>query len=271
MLPCRLSFYILFFLSTVGLGISASAAVSADASGTATSDPQATQLVSEAYATLIGNAPLSDIAVSGTGSWPSGDSTNTGSIEIQAKGTGMSRIVSAGTSITEVRNDSAGLPDGEWVGADGVTHRFAAHNCWIPAGWLLPQTVIISAMSNNVILTYDGQITQNGVTADQIHFSRILTTESAAGSADIAHLSRVDLLLDAGSHLPLSVRFNLHPDNDPSVDIPVEVHFSSYQNTSGTLLPLGIQQYLNGTLQVDIAVESVVVNSGIPDSAFTLQ
>ena len=84
-------------------------------------------------------------------------------------------------------------------------------------------------------------------------------------------LSSIDFYLDATSSLPLSITFNVHPDDDASTAIPVEVDLLSYQANNGIQIPMHIQQSVRGTLVLDFVVTSVTLNSGIPESYFTIQ
>jgi hypothetical protein len=51
----------------------------------------------------------------------------------------------------------------------------------------------------------------------------------------------------------------------------VEVDFSNYQATNGTQVPRHIQQYVQGTLTLDLVLTGVSLNSGLPDSDFNIQ
>ena len=84
-------------------------------------------------------------------------------------------------------------------------------------------------------------------------------------------LSATDLYLDSASLLPLAIRFNVHPDDDFGLDIPVEVDFSNYQAINGVQVPLHIQKFLQGTLVMDINLTSATFNSGLSDSQFQVQ
>jgi len=77
--------------------------------------------------------------------------------------------------------------------------------------------------------------------------------------------------LDAATLLPIAITFNVHPDVDANINIPVEVDFSNYQLLNGLAVPLHVQQYLQGGLFLDAVFTNVVVNSGLPDSDFVIQ
>jgi hypothetical protein len=76
--------------------------------------------------------------------------------------------------------------------------------------------------------------------------------------------------LDASTYLPVALTFNAHPDNDAGTNIPVEIDFSNYQQVNGVQIPFHVQKFLNGPLFLDVTVQSAVVNSGVPPSAFSV-
>ena len=90
-------------------------------------------------------------------------------------------------------------------------------------------------------------------------------------TAEIQGLSAVDLYLDAATHLPVALDFNIHPDNDFGLSIPVEIQFSGYQKMGGIIVPTHIQKLIQGTLTFDFYVSSVTINSGLTDSEFSTQ
>ena len=89
-------------------------------------------------------------------------------------------------------------------------------------------------------------------------------------AAEIVRLGTMDIYLDPQSFLPRVIDFTEHPDNNPNTDIAVEIQFGNFQNLNGGLIPFHIQKLLQGSLTLDLAVTSVVLNSGVPDSEFAL-
>jgi hypothetical protein len=70
--------------------------------------------------------------------------------------------------------------------------------------------------------------------------------------------------------LPASITFNAHPDNDSASNLLVEIDFSNYQSVNGFSVPMHIQKYLQGTLLIDLTVETAAFNTGIPLSEFAI-
>ncbi len=89
-------------------------------------------------------------------------------------------------------------------------------------------------------------------------------------AAQLQKLSQMEIYLDPTTLLPLSLAFNVHPDGDANTNIPIEIRYSNYQAVNGVQVPFHIQRFINGTLFLDLTVQSVTINSGISASAFTL-
>jgi hypothetical protein len=83
---------------------------------------------------------------------------------------------------------------------------------------------------------------------------------SAKATALIRSWSQTDLTLDPATFVPSSLKFNIHPDNNSSANLPVEVRYSNYKNVSGVELPMHIERYVNGGLQLCIDIDSAIVN-----------
>src|SRR2546430_6247283 len=86
-----------------------------------------------------------------------------------------------------------------------------------------------------------------------------------------AHLTQVDFFLDSTTLLPVAVTFNIHPDDNAMLDIPVEIRFSDYRPVNGPYIPFHIQKYLNNGLCLDFLADSVNLNTGLTSTAFTVE
>lgn len=72
--------------------------------------------------------------------------------------------------------------------------------------------------------------------------------------------STTNLGLDPVSLLPAVMTFSVHPDNGAPSSIAIEIHYSDYHSVSGVQIPFHIQRYVNGSLQLDILVNSAQIN-----------
>jgi hypothetical protein len=72
--------------------------------------------------------------------------------------------------------------------------------------------------------------------------------------------STTDLGIDPTTTLPSVLRYQVHPDNGANVDIPIEIRYSNYQKVNGAEIPFLIQRYVNGSLQLEIRVNSAQIS-----------
>jgi hypothetical protein len=145
------------------------------------------------------------------------------------------------------------------------------HNCWTDASWFFPVLSSLAASDPSVVLSYVGLESRAGLSVHHLRSYRYVPAKSAKTTALTLQLSTTDYYLDASTLLPVAAVFNIHPDDDASVNIPVEILYSQYQLMNGLQVPLHIQRYLQGELAVDLLVSSAMVNSGLPDSEFNIQ
>lgn len=245
------------------------------ASQAATQNPQAVALALQSANAMTRGNPIADVTLSGTATRIAGSDEQTGTVTIQLKGTQESRIALAlsGGTYTEIRNFVQGASAGSSTGLDGVARAMAFHNCFTDAAWFFPAlSSLSSAVSNpNAVISYVGPETHAGIEVQHIRFSQTINSPDSFSVQLIAHLSTIDFYLDSTSLLPVAMAFTTHPDNNGSLDIGVEVRFSNYQINSGVLTPLHIQKFINGNLYLDLIVNSVVFNSGLPDNTFATQ
>ena len=74
--------------------------------------------------------------------------------------------------------------------------------------------------------------------------------------------STTDIGLDPKSLLPAVLLYKVHPDHgSQAVIIPIEVHFSNYQKVDGIEIPFLIQRFVNGSLQLEIKVDTAQITS----------
>ncbi|HEV2348769.1 MAG TPA: hypothetical protein VG028_02880 [Terriglobia bacterium] len=227
-------------------------------------------LASQSLQAAVGSTTLTDATLQGTVNYTAGSDEESGTFTLEVKGNQESKLALnlSGGQRTEIRQLQAGAR----VDTSGVEHPMALHNCWVDASTLFPTFSVWGALNDQQVATaYIGQTVWEGATVDHLQISRVVPTESAAMTTEIQNLSAVDLYLDAGTHLPVAVTFNAHPESDLNINFPVEILFSGYQKMDGVVVATHIQKLVQGTLTFDFYVSSVAINSGIPDSAFSVQ
>jgi hypothetical protein len=234
----------------------------------ATSDPTALAFVAKSIAALTGGMPITDVTLTANVNWNVGPAIQTGSATFLAKGSDKSRVdltLSGGTR-TDIRNSSNGFPLGEWINNGAAPTRYSSFNCWGDPGWFFPALSSLSGLDPTVVFSYVGLENQAGVSVQHLRSFRAVSAIAVS-----QQLSMMDFYLDASSFLPVSLAFTAHLDNNSNVNIPIVVQLSNYQATNGLQVPMHVQQYLQGGLLLDSVITGVTVNSGLPDSDFTIQ
>jgi len=235
------------------------------------SDPQAVSFASKSILALIGPIQVTDVTLTGSVTWSGGATPDTGTVTLLASGTGESRmnlVLSNGTW-TEIRDSSAGVAQGQWIAQGGAKGLFAAQNCVTDAVWFFPPLGSL-AQGPNVVLTYVGQETQNGVAVQHIQ-SYIYQQNPAGLNPSPQQLSTIDFYLDASTFLPVAITFNAHPDNSASINLQTEVDFSNYRALSGVMVPTHIEKLSQGNAIADITISGAVFNTGLPLSDFAIK
>jgi len=219
---------------------------------------------------MIGNHTINAVTLTGTATWGAG-STDTGTVTLKAIGTGKSRMdltLTDGTR-TEIRDASAGNARGKWISPDGTSGMFAAHNTQTDPVWFFP---LLGSLSGGMqtVLSYIGKENRDGHLVEHLRSMASHAASAAGTDSTPKKLSAMDFYLDAETHLPVALEFYLHPDNDSSTNILIEIDYSDYQVISGVQVPMCIQRSANGAPVVDISVTSATFNAGVALSDFSI-
>jgi hypothetical protein len=255
----------LFSLSSFGQSLAASTTTT----GSAT---QAVQLLQKALAALSPNATTRDTTLSGSVHHISGAIDENGTASLQAISAGASKLVLNLPSgqFTEVRDLTATPAAGHWSGSDGVTNPIASHNLLNEPSWFSPVAIVsrlVLSPSSVAILVGTEELGTQSVQ----HISVYQVPPATLALPDsYPHLTQVDLYLDSSTFLPAAVRYDIHPDDNESADIPIEVDFSDYRAVQGTQVPYHVQRLINNGLVFDIQVDSVTLNTGLSPTSFTV-
>jgi len=239
------------------------------------SDPQAVSLANQAMAALMNGVAVSDVMLSGNAVWTSGNGNETGTVTAYGKTNVESRLDLAlsGGNRSELRNSAGGSPQGAWINASGQSTPSALQNCWTDTVWFFPALISLSTANTDatLVLVYVGLETQNGRSVQHIRSYHYVASKHPKVTNFTQQMSTVDYYLDAQTFVPMSITFNAHPDDDASTNIAVEVDFSNYQQVNGILVPFHVTKVWQGNPLLDFTVTNVVVNSGLPDSLFSIQ
>jgi hypothetical protein len=266
--PMRVSRLVLL-LVVLALSVLPSLAQQVPAAG----NPQAIQLLQRALSAITKGAPLQDITLTGTARRIAGSDDETGAATLKAVAD-ASRIdlnLSSGPR-SEIQNSSGGSPAGTWSGPDGVAHAISFHNLLTDPAWFFPAFPIARGVSGSgYLVTYVGQETRDSQAVEHVTISQTSSVQTPSGAPTLGHLSQMDFFLDSTTFLPAAVTFNIHPDNDAGLDIPIEVRFSDYRVVNGVQVPFHVQKFLNNGLVLDLQFNTAVLNTGLAASQFQVQ
>jgi hypothetical protein len=211
--------------------------------------------------TFSSAGPVSSVQMTGIANWICGSEQKTSMVLLQASAAGQSRMefqVAAGTRVETQNAFTDGQRRCTWTGFDRAAHASAPHHCWINTAWFLPQLTMQSgagAPHDSVSAT----AAPDGGTI-RIHHERhpVDVQDNDTGKL-LAHLTGVDLDIDAVSGLPLELAFAAHPDNDAGTEIPVQVQYSDYRSVNNVTVPFHIQKFIKHSLVLDLQVSAVQV------------
>ena len=229
------------------------------------SDPQALAYAAESIAALTGGNSIKDVTLTGSVTWNAGADTGTASLKALGNGESRMDLNLSGGMRSEIRDSQTGTVLGKWASPSNTSGQFAPHNCWTDAVWFFPALGSLAA-GQSVVLSYIGQEERNGTNVQHLRSNVYQSGQFPSPSPQ--QLSVMDFYLDASTLLPMAVAFQVHPDNDPLMDLAVEVDFANYQRTSGVAVPSHIQRYQQGALMVDLTITGASFNTGLPLSIF---
>ena len=207
------------------------------------------------------NAPVHSVQLSGTAHAYAGSDQPSGTFSYEINSTGERTLrLDTGTLGGTYSAGAFGDPTScQHVDSVGTVHAVAEHNCSLPLDWVVPMLGLqIQAANLNASLA---EITDNtGAPLHKLTFGRTLTnTSSSFAIQTIKHLSEMDFKVDPSTFLLKSIDFTEHPEENASIDFPVEVRYSDYRNVNGAALAFHIQKYVRGGLTLDLQVETAVI------------
>ncbi len=237
----------------------------------AVSDLQAVSLLTAANVALKNSSGTPDLALVANATSFAGSDTQSGAAAFKTRGNANARLElpASGGRIVEVRADSD-VPSGRASLAGQAAKNLPVHNCWPVSAWFAPVTALAALATPANAVKYVGPESRNGVPVEHIRAFRNFVRRTGKETLFYRHLTTVDVYLDSTTHLPLAMAFVTHPEDDASTDIPVEVRFSDYRSVTGIQVPFRIQKLIQGTLNLDLIIQTATINAGVSDSDFTL-
>jgi len=234
---------------------------------------QGAQLLQQAVNALVAQQTITDVTLSGTARRIAGSNDETGTVAFKALSTGAARSDFSYPSgpLSEIREDFSAGPLGAWSGPDGASHPIAFHNLANRSSIFPVFALTNLSATQNFVVTLLGEETKAGHSVYHLSALQQFPQMSSNRAALAQHLTQIDFFVDAATFLPVAFDFNIHPDDDAGLDIPVELLFSDYRTISGIQIPFHIQRFLNNGLILDLQIQNAAINSGLLASQFTVQ
>jgi hypothetical protein len=202
----------------------------------------------------LGAARLSGSSMNGTFQSFAGSDADEGNFTAKCGIDGSSNIQfqTATGPKTETRNSVDGVTAGTWTDSHGEIHSMAQHNTLGPGAWFCPHLALGELLADSSLrIQYQGQTTKDGQLVDDFYIAKP-AVDNKPISVWMAQLTGAHLYLDSQSLRPSLLSFNIHPDNNATIDLPVVVQFSNYTSINGLWLPLHIDRYVNSTLNLSL-------------------
>ncbi len=243
---------------------------------TSSASLSAIPILQQSLAALVGNASISDVTLSGSVRHIAGSLDESGTMTLRALATGESRLdldLPSGAR-SETRTSSPSGPAGSWRGADQVVHGIPQHNLWSDSSWFFPAFTLGRWLGSGYSITYIGHETWNGREVEHLSAVRQFQVSGAptGWSPDVLQELTINhIYLDSSTLVPVRIAFDVHPDHNQTIAIPVEIHLSDYRNQGGVLVPFHIQKLFNNGLDLDIQISAVSLNNDLSAAIFSPQ
>jgi hypothetical protein len=218
-----------------------------------------TALLQSSATAMSGGTAINDVTMNGTATYSGGPTPESDSITLIAIGNQQSQFLATtpSGSISEVRTVTAGTPSGSGSGPGGVSYKIADRDLLVSAAWFFPYFLVSSAATSSGYATSDfGQEVRNGVTVHHIQIWQQQNGAPTDQATALQQLSTEDIYLDPVSNLPVALTFQF-------AYLPMEVRFSNYTSVGSQMLAQHIQLFANSTLNWDMQISSIAVNTGV--------
>jgi hypothetical protein len=237
-----------------------------------TRDPQAIAIAESARVGMGGQQAdllYQDSLASGVLTVYGGGESTTYPITLKTKGTRESRIEVQKSHGTNVRICNHGRAVVERP--NGVLKRLLENNTAAEYVNHIPLLSILSDYENgtSIQLLDKGTTQLKGQATHRIAISFVPAADLAQGSI-YASMTETLFYINESTHLVDGIKYNSYAENDPSSKQDVQMYFSQYRNINGILVPFHFATYVDGTLESDVVLKSIVFNVGLSESDFTL-
>jgi hypothetical protein len=229
-------------------------------------DAQATNVIQAAIKALGGAAPA-DATATGSIAVTVGPDTDTGNIQIFARGTTqtLELITTPSRTIRSVYSNGLANDSDHIVSKTPYPLELAAtsQSALLP----LPLLAGISG-SPDFGLQYVGMEAFSGTICHHVRWWNSYASQPDLQS--LLNFSSHDIWFSVNSGLPVAVSYSTRPGSGAVPSTAVQILYSSYISSQGLLFPSHIDKYVNGTFWATVSITSVSVNAGLSDSLFAL-
>ncbi|HEU5400119.1 MAG TPA: hypothetical protein VFU86_02105 [Terriglobales bacterium] len=215
----------------------------------------------DAMRSTFSSHPVSKVTLSGTANWYAGSLKDSGTVTLTAASDGSAQMqLMLGQSGERTESQLAIGPSMkcQWSGADAKVHQADYLNCLKPAVWFLPSLGFQSGSLPASISVSDLGI-ETASDGGYRHLRAQFAPSAIGDTTAIPNPSQAgitDIDVDPNSALPVALRYRVRPDNGANIEIPIMVKFSDYRAINGVQIPYLIERYVNGTLQLQITIQS---------------
>jgi hypothetical protein len=233
---------------------------------TGSTGASATTLLNQLSTAFSSGNVVHQVQLTGTANWHVGSLEDTGTATLSAATNGSSQLrlsLSSAGARTEAQTGQGSDLSCTWTGDDAVAHTMDPGNCWRPVIWFLPPLSLQPSLLPSYFGAVDlgtGQVGTGSGTYRHLQGELVLPNLKTKLTSDIMLRSTADLGLDPASLLPSVLTYSIRPDNGDPIPIGIEIRYSNYQTLNGVKIPFTIERYVNGSLQLEIAVSSAQVN-----------
>jgi hypothetical protein len=223
----------------------------------AAAGPPILQQVSQAFSTL---GEIKQITLSGTVNKYAGSLNDSGSANIVASEDGSGTISFDFSKQGAFQETAEPLMKGricQWQNASGKSQDSDSAVCAVPLPWALP-SLALQPTAGDLSFTDEGIAPLNGG-----QYRVLLLTASDAippTAGDSRDLGTARVGLDPNTLLPTVVEYHIVPNSNPMAVLRIDVTYGNYGLEHGVQVPHSIQRRINGSLELDIAIQSVSLN-----------
>jgi hypothetical protein len=160
---------------------------------------------------------------------------------------------------------------GNRKGADGKLTAIPAHNTLSATILTLPYPSIAAALGDSsVTISYLGLVDAGGGTAHQVRVTRTFAKESDPDGI-LSKLSRTDYFIDAQTYLVIRTEDLTHPLESLSESYSHSIELDRYTAMGGIAVPTLVREKVAGQTTWEFRLSSIVFNTNLQDSDFTIQ